>query len=86
MKQPFSKIIKVLTILLAILFVVSLSASSSIAFDGGMGYKDHWGHDHDHGDHHHWHPQWDDDDHWHHHHHDDCWRWDPYYEQWVWVC
>ena len=41
MKQQVSRIIKVLTILLAVLFVVSLTASASSAFGVGMSHNDH---------------------------------------------
>ena len=76
-----SRVKKLLTILLAVLFVVSVTIAASSAEP----YHDHdnWGHnDHDHWNHH----DHDDHDHWHHHHHDDCWAWNPNYQEWEWIC
>jgi hypothetical protein len=65
---------KVLTILLAVLFVVSFTVAASSAEP--YHDREHWGH-HDH----------DDDDYWHHHHHDDdCWAWNPNNQEWEWIC
>ena len=76
-----SRVKKVLTILLAVLFVVSFTVAASSAEP--YHDHDHWGHhDHDHWNHH----DHDDHDHWHHHHHDDCWSWDPYKQEWEWIC
>jgi len=71
-----SRFRKVLTILLAVLFLVSLTVAAS----GAEPYHEHKHLDHahlgdnDHNDH---------DDHNDHHHDDDCWAWTPTKEQWV---
>ena len=80
-----SRFKKVLTILLAVLFVVSLTVAASSAEPyhehkhldhAHLGDNDHNDHE-DHNDH---------DDNNNHHHNDDCWAWSPTKEQWVYIC
>jgi hypothetical protein len=75
-----SRFRKVLTISLAVLFLVSLTVAAS----GAEPSREHKHLDHvhlgdkDHNDH---------DDHNNHHHDDnDCWAWSPTKEQWVYIC
>ena len=71
-----NRVKKVLTILLAVLFVVSLTVAASSAEPY---------HEQKHLDHGH---LGSDDDHHDHHHHDDddCWAWSPTQDKYVYVC
>ena len=72
-----SRVKKVLTILLTVLFIVSLTAAASSAEPY---------HEHKHLDHGHLGSD-DHDDHYHHHHDDDdCWVWSPTKDEYVYVC
>ena len=85
LKQLVRGIKTVLSILFAVLFVVSITAASASAahhrhhggghWHGGRGRGWGWGHDH-------WHHHW-----WHGYHYSNCdWVLNLYTNQWIWTC
>ena len=89
MEQLSRKMKKVCTILLVVLFLVSLTVAAS----GAEPYHEHkhLNHAHlsensNHNDHDDNNNHDDNKDHHNHQHDDDCWAWSPTKEQWVYIC